>query len=98
MSLGGALTQSEGAFDRIEVVLPGEVVAIGDYDFTSVHTYSDLDYTQTEITSRVTRAIRTGSSVWVEAAWYDLADDEPWVYGDVGGSVLVTAAGLTHTF
>lgn len=98
MSLGGAVTQSEGSFDRVEVELPEEVVAIADYDFTEMHTYSDLETTQLEITSRVTRRIREASSVWVEAAWYDLTDDQPWVYGDTDGSVLVTAAGLTHTF
>jgi len=98
VSLGGAVTQSEGEFDRVEVELPEEVVAIADYDFTEIHTYSDLSTTQLEITSRVTRRIREASSVWVEAAWYDLTDDQPWVYGDTDGSVLVTAAGLTHTF
>lgn len=78
--------------------LPDHTVHIGDYDFSQVHTYSDLDYTEYEISLYGDREITRDASAYVGVAYYDLTDDQPYVYGDVGGSVLRTEAGVGFTF
>jgi hypothetical protein len=98
LRLGGWVTQSKAAFESLTLDLPEEVVAIGDYDFSQVHTYSDLEYLEYEVSLRGEYGIGSSSSLYGRVAYYDLTDDEPWVYGDVGGSVLRTEVGLSSTF
>ena len=98
LHLDGVYTLSEAAFDAIEVNLPEEVVEHGDYDFTNVHTYSDLKYGQLETTGKVTWGFNPSSKLYVALSYFDLQDDAAYTYGDMSGSVLYTRSGVTVNF
>ena len=98
IGLEGSLTLSEASFDAPVMELPDEVIDIGDYDFMEIPTYSDLEYREISISSRVTRRVSHNASGFVSVGWFDLEDDAPYAYGDVSGSVLVTSAGLETRF
>lgn len=78
--------------------LPEETVDIGDYDFSGIPEYSDLEYRQFELSSRAERRFSEDASAFVGVGWYDLRDDAPYTYGDMSGSVVYTHAGIETRF
>ncbi|MBZ0270279.1 hypothetical protein K8I85_19170 [bacterium] len=91
-------TRSEGSFSSIELVLPEQTVTDADYDFSQIHTYSDLDYTTLEFHASGSRQIREATSLTLGVGVIDLDDDASWVYGNLSGSVVYTRAGLETSF
>jgi hypothetical protein len=98
LSLGATVTLSEASFAAPEVELPDETVAIGDYDFSGIPDYSDLDLREITLSSRVSRRFSESASAFVGGGWYDLVDDAPYTYGDMSGTVLYTSAGIETRF
>ena len=98
LSVDGAYTMSQASFDPIHVPVPDEAPWYEDFDFSAVNTYSDLDYAQFEVSSRLTKDISPRASVYVGGGYFGLQDNEAYVYGDMTGSVLYTQSGVQVRF
>jgi hypothetical protein len=95
---GGTFSISEAAFDPIELELPEEVVAVGDYDYSGIDEYSDLDYRQIELWAKGSREISRNASLYVGGGYFDFTDDQPYVYGDLSGQVSYLQSGVQVMF
>ena len=98
LSFGCVYTTSKGSYEAVMLELPDEVVDHADYDFSAVHTYSDLDFKQLEVTGRADREVSENVSLYLGVSYFDLQDGEPYVYGDQDGNVLFTQAGFKTRF
>jgi hypothetical protein len=96
--LEGVVTMSEASFDPFALPEPEEAPGNGDYDYSMVNTYSDLDYTQVEATLGGNYAIGEKTHVYGSVTLMDLQDDEEYVYGDLSGTLTMYATGLTVGF
>ena len=86
---------------------PGELPGLGpdtgsrlrfhNYDFSEVHDYSNLEYTELRTTLganyRVTQAARLFGAV----SLFDLDDEQPYIQ-DATGAVTLVSGGVTWTF
>jgi hypothetical protein len=98
IALGATYTISDGEFESIMTELPEEVVDIGDYDFSQVHTLSDLEYRQLEASVKADRQISDRASFYVGVSLFELLDEAPYVYGDLDGRVIYTHSGFRIGF
>ena len=56
-----------------------------DYDYSMIHEYSDLDYSQFEGTLGVNYKLDKKATVYGSVNLMDLQDDQAYVYGDLSG-------------
>lgn len=91
----GTYAVSEGGFDPFELPEPEEQPAIWDNDFSSVNEYSDLEYKQLEATVGAKVAVSDRSQLYGSVTLMDLADEQPYVYGDLSGQLVYYSAGMT---
>ena len=107
--LEGVYSLSDGAFSSITDVVPTDVPAdepispdnpssTADYDFSKVHEYSDLEYTQLEATLGVNYKLDKRASVYGAVNLLDLEDDQAYVYGDLSGTITTYSAGMSVGF
>ena len=93
---------SKGSFSSWGEVLPeGDPhfeVSTPDYDFSKVHEYSDLDYSQLNGTLGVNYKLDKRAKVYGSVNLMDLQDDQEYVYGDLSGMIVTYAAGMTVGF
>jgi len=68
-----------------------------DYDFSAVHTYSDLEYTELRASVGVNFGLTDAIGLFGAFTYYDLQDDEPYLQ-DATGSVEIVSGGLTWSF
>ena len=68
------------------------------YDFTGIGNYSDLDYNQFEGTLGLNYKLATRAKLYGSVNLLDLQDDQAYVYGDLSGSIITYAAGMTVGF
>jgi hypothetical protein len=68
-----------------------------DYDFSQVHEYSDLRFTEVRATVGLRHQVARHTEVFGSATVYDLTDEAPYLQ-DVSGRVELYVAGLTWTF
>jgi predicted porin len=98
LSAGVIYTQSKASYESIKLELPEETIEHADYDWSQVHTFSDLEYKYTEANAKVDFEFSRAADVYLGVQYFDLMDDQPYVYGDVTGSVLFTQAGVRVKF
>ena len=81
--------------------VPSEVtdnIAAADYDFSYIGEYSDLDYSQVQVTLGAEYMVSSRVSVTGEASYIDLTDDQGYVYGIESGSFYVVRTGVKMGF
>jgi hypothetical protein len=80
-------------------VVPGEnAPATWDNDFSQVNAYSDLDYIQVEATLGANVALDNKTSLYGSVSVMDFQDDQPYVFGDLDGILLLYSTGMTVGF
>jgi hypothetical protein len=95
------LTASKAQFDAFQLPdpnVPAEFLDIWDNDFSQVQNYSDLKYTQNNVTLGAEWKFSRRARLYGYATWMDLVDDQQYVYGDLTGSLLLTSLGMTANF
>lgn len=70
----------------------------GAYDFSGISDYSDLDYTQLNGTLGANYRLDKAATVYGSVNLMDLQDDQTYVYGDLTGTIVTYAAGMTLGF
>ena len=79
-------------------ISPDNPESTADYDYSSIHEYSDLDYGQFEGTLGVNYKLDKKATVYGSVNLMDLQDDQPYVYGDMTGMLVTYALGMTVGF
>jgi hypothetical protein len=98
LSFNGSYTMAKAEFSPIDLDLPETTLAHGEYDWSDVNTYSDLEYNVLEVSARGSHMIADDSSVYLGVGLSDLSDDQPYVYGDLSGSVIFVESGIQVGF
>lgn len=101
-SLSLSLVDSKGSMQIIRTSdVPQEVtdnVGAANYEYGSICQYSDLDYTQLNVTFGTEYSLSERISWTLDAAYYDLTDNmedyEGYVYGIETGSLYVIRSGV----
>jgi hypothetical protein len=75
-------TVAEGSFESISMTLPDEVLEHGDYDYSQVYTYSDIDQNYYQLGLGGTYAFAQSAGLFADLTYIDFSDDQVWVYGD----------------
>jgi hypothetical protein len=75
----------------------GSVLTDHDYDFSEVHEYSDLEYTEIRATLGFRYQLNPTVGLFASASLYDVDDDNPYLQ-DATGSVELYRAGLSWSF
>lgn len=108
----GAYVLSEASFDPFDITVPliedpdnpGEFIEPefanyeGDFDFSTINEYSDLDYAQLEATVGLKYKMNGRSSLYGSVNIMDLRDDQQYVYGALTSTLLTYAAGMNVAF
>lgn len=105
-SLSGSFMDSKGSMQIIRMSgVPQDVtdnVGAADYEYGSIYQYSDLDYTQLNVSFGTEYSISERVSWTLDAAYYDLTDNmedyEGYVYGIETGSLYVIRSGVRIGF
>jgi len=102
LTLDGNLIDSKGSLKMGRMTeVPQEVtdnIAAADYDFSSINQYSDLTYTQFNVSVGAEYMLSPRISLTADAAYYDLTDDQGYVYGIQTGSLYIIRSGLRIGF
>jgi hypothetical protein len=98
MHVRGSYTQSQGQFSAFEMDLPDEVVGHGDYDYSIMRGYSDLDQSAYSVAVGGSYSITENVGIFADVSYADYSDDEIWVYGDQSGDWIDAMIGATLTF
>lgn len=69
-----------------------------DNDYSRIQAYSDLEYTQLEATLGGSYKVAPDWSVYGSVTLMDLQDDQPYVYGDRDGRLVLWSTGMTVGF
>ncbi|MCP4571073.1 MAG: hypothetical protein GY838_01850 [bacterium] len=106
----GVIAMSQGSFTPFNLPEPEGIPADvhispdhagaskGAYDFSGIGDYSDLDYNQLEGTLGANYKLDKRAKLYASVNLLDLQDDQPYVYGDLTGSIITYAAGMTVGF
>jgi len=70
----------------------------GAYDFTAISDYSDLEYKTLEGTFGLNYKLDRKASLYGSVNLVDLQDDQVYVYGDLSGTILTYATGMSVAF
>ncbi len=100
---------STGSFSSIDNVTPVGIdphvpispdnpESTANYDYSQIHEYSDLDYSQLEGTLGVNYKLDKKATVYGSVNVMDLQDDQAYVYGDMSGMLVTYALGMTVGF
>lgn len=68
------------------------------YDFTSMHTYSDFNYTMLKFKAGFKYRFTPDLAFTADGLYADLTDDEGYVYGNESGSYFVIRTGFKINF
>jgi hypothetical protein len=102
LSLDGNYIDSKGSLKMGEMPeVPQEVtdnIAPADYDFSSINQYSDLAYTQFNVSMGAEYMLSSRVSLTADATYFDLTDDKGYVYGNESGSIYVIRTGVKISF
>ena len=88
----------EGIDPHVPISPENETGSTANYDYSSIHEYSDLDYSQLEGTLGVNYKLDKKATVYGSVRLMDLQDDQPYVYGDMTGMLVTYALGMTVGF
>ncbi len=101
VNLNGNFTISTAEFDPVEMPEVSaeilESIESGNYDYSGIYEYSNLDYKQLNIALSGSYQISPRMSFDAGINYYDLTDNEGYVYGIESGSLFVVRAGVTIT-
>jgi hypothetical protein len=101
-SLQGNYLKSEASFVPIMMPqAPAEAtneIAASDYDYSSVDQYSDLSYEWLTLSLGAEYKLSPQVSLTADADYYDLTDDQPYVYGVESGSFYVIRTGFRISY
>ena len=75
----------------------GSALRFHDYDFSEVHEYSELEYTEIRATAGLRYKLNEKLGVFASASLYDVDDDNPYLQ-DATGSVSIYRGGLSWSF
>jgi len=98
--VNGNYTMSEAAFDQFNMPetenrdLAEEYIHHSDYDYSNLHTYSDLEYGFMNLNFDAEFKIKDNLSWTVGMNYYDLDDKTGFVFGDESGSYYVVKTGF----
>jgi hypothetical protein len=103
LTLGGTYTMSKASFGAVDMELPEDFdpetdLPHADYDYSTVNEYSDLEFSQIDLYAKGSREITENASVYLGVGYFDLADDQPYVFGDQTGSVIYVTSGVYAQF
>jgi hypothetical protein len=96
----GNYTLSEAAFDQYnmpeteERELAEQYIHHANYDYSNIHTYSDLEYGFMNINLDTEYKINDNLSWTLGLNYFDLQDKTGWVFGDETGSYYVIKTGF----
>lgn len=102
VTIGGNYSKSEADFDpvimpQLSAELQLEIdMEIGgaNYDYSQIHTYSDLSYKRLDGSLKVDYKISDRFNWSAEVIYIKLTDDSGYVYGDETGSIYIVRSGL----
>ncbi|MCK4384885.1 MAG: hypothetical protein KAW52_01350, partial [candidate division Zixibacteria bacterium] len=102
LTLDGNFIDSKGSLKMGRMTeVPEEVIdsiKAADYDFSSINQYSDLAYTQFNVSIGAEYMFSPRVSFTLDGAYYDLTDDKGYVYGIETGSLYIIRSGLRIGF
>ncbi len=86
---------AEGGYDSVHMDQPDPGVPYADYDYSNIHTYSDLDQSYLELKLGGEFDLNDNLGIFADADYLDFSDDELWVYGDQSGKYYYGRVGFT---
>ncbi len=92
--LKGSYTIAKGSFDTVHMRLPDEVLSHGNYDYSDMNNYSDLDQSYFELDFGGTMMVTDNVGVFTNFKYMDFTDDQPYIYGDETGKYYDVSAGV----
>lgn len=92
------LPEPEGIPADVHISPDHDPVSKGAYDFTGIGDYSDLDYNQFEGTLGANYKLARRAKLYASVNLLDLQDDQAYVYGDLSGSIITYAGGMSVGF
>lgn len=106
--LEGQYTKATFGFDPFELpepnipdtspISPDNPHPISDYDYSKIGAYSDLDYSQVNTTVGANWTVARNRTIYGYVTVMDAMDDQPYVYGDMSGTLVLYAGGMTVNF
>jgi hypothetical protein len=102
IAIGGSYSISKAEFDPVIMPDPpsevlDEIIA-GDYDYSMIHTYSDLSYKHLTGTAKLNYTFSPRVSWRGELLYSKFDDDNGYVYGDETGSLYFIRTGIQYGF
>jgi hypothetical protein len=98
LNLSGNFIRSQAEFDPVMMPAVGEEILEqihqADYDYSGIHEYSNFEYEQLEATLGAVYKLNARTEIHGEATYFDLTDNEGYVYGVESGSVWIIRAGV----
>ncbi len=98
LSFNANYTESEAGFDTMYMEGNTDALVGGDYDYTMVNGFSDLEYAFYELGVKTDYQFTDILAGYTEFAYANMKDDEPFVYGDLDGSWFLAHVGLRFNF
>lgn len=99
LTLTGTLSTSEASFETVMMPEPPEeALEHLDYTFEDMHTYSELEYLIYQINAGMSYTFYNGLEWTLDAIYYQVDDDEGYVYGDETGSIFIIRSGVQISF
>ena len=106
--LEGQYTKATFGFDPFELpepsipadspISPDNDHPISDYDYSKIGAYSDLDYSQVNTTVGANWTVARNRTIYGYVTVMDATDDQAYVYGDMSGTLVLYAGGMTVNF
>jgi long-subunit fatty acid transport protein len=98
LNLRGNFVKAQAAFDP--VIMPGvsqeilDQIEAADYDYSGIYEYSNFDYDQFDVTLGGSYQINPRLRFDAGMSYYDLKDNQGYVYGVESGSLWIVRAGF----
>jgi len=90
-------TISDASFDQVDFPVPEETSPVGFYDFSQVHTFSDLKINQFDLVMTSRNQVTDNVSLDFGFRFKDYQDDEIYLF-DGSGSLYLLSAGISYFF
>jgi hypothetical protein len=100
LSFTGTYTDSTAEMDQLNDYtssVPAAMAATYDYDLSTVHTYSDLDVAQTDLSVAANYQVADNVSVGCGFTYLRYDDDEPYLE-DGAGEAYITDLSVSYLF
>ena len=100
LSFTGAYTDSTAEMDQLKNYtgsVPAVMAATYDYDLSTVHTYSDLDVAQTDLSVAANYQVNDNVSLGCGFTYLRYDDDEPYL-DDGTGEAYIANVSVSYLF